>query len=301
VCYRRADAEGDFFRKLIEPVPITFVGDASHQGIYLFSAKGTLLTYLRNAYQQMDLVAMLNQGLTAFAQLPASERTPGSLTVPPLRPDPSADPTPPSDGLVLREFTRRLQGSNHQLERSTTPIEVHNMCFAASPQNDHVWITRTELEALLPSPLRVGAQVRMPETLAYRLCTMHLADTTRGGAYTWDPDDIRSREITVTVEQLSSSEATLRLDGALDFDHSKGPRARSMRATLQGQVRYRIHTQQFMAWDMVVLGTMRSAEQGVPAEITLGFAFERADGSQTGDDLPPHEDNATVIVAAPGN
>lgn len=283
----RRDAEGDFFRGLMDPVSRGIPSD-SPQGIYVCSAKGTLLDYQLNPSQDMDEASLLRKVLTAFEALPASERTPGAVQVPDLIADPQADPQPPADGMIVRVSTRRLKRQGHRYVADTTPLDIHNMHFAPTAQQDHLWITHDEMMGMVPARLQPGERVAMPDSLATRLCTLYLNDTTRDGAGWWQNLEITDRTVTFTVQSVGPQEATLRIDGKAHFGRNRGE-ARTMQARFQGLARYDLNAHQFITWDMVVLGDLRYLWGTQWIEQPMGFAFEKADGQLSTDQLPPRK------------
>src|SRR5947207_14197355 len=78
---RRQDAEGQFFRRVADQGPRKGEGGSTRQGIYCFTADGTLLAY-KNAGQLPDVMReTLQQGLRAWQKLPAERRKPGTIPV----------------------------------------------------------------------------------------------------------------------------------------------------------------------------------------------------------------------------
>jgi hypothetical protein len=290
----RRDAEGDFFRSLIEPVSNNLAYD-SPQGIYICSAKGTLVSYVRNPSQDMDAKALLLAALGDFERLPSSERGPGAVQVPDLVADPAAEPQPPAEGLTLRVHTRCLERHGSHWSRSSKPLEIHNMRFAATAQNDHLWMTHDEVAGMVPAKLEKGERVPMPESLATRLCTLYLADTTRDGSGWWQALEIVSKSIHLTVDSTTDHHALLRIEGSVELARERGADVRSMKATLQGLARYSKDTRQFTTWDMVVLGELRYLLGSQWVEQPMGFAFERADGTLATDSLPPRKLSTRMI------
>ena len=299
--FRRRDAEGDFFRQLVAPVPLPFPQDLSRQGIYLCTAQGRLLAYLRNVYQDMDLLGLLRQGLLAFEGIPLRERAPGTLAVPELVADPAAEPKPPQDGLVLRVYARRLQSGPRGLERSSEPVRAHDMTFLPSPQQGHMWLSKSDCEALVPLKLQVGAPVTLPAELVTQLCTLHLADTTCGAGKDWGREEAESMLISGRVRSVGKQLSTLDLEGKASFAHRTPMGSTRLEVKLQGRLRCETASRRIVSWDMVGLGTATQVEGGQQHVQLLGFGFERADGSLTEDVLLPHEDHFNLAGHAPRN
>jgi len=281
----RKDAEGDFFREVVSSVPQPYKEDPSRQGIYCASPSGRLLAHIRNMSGHMDVPGVLQQGLREFERLSASERAPGAVGE--LTADPYAVTLPPAGGVVLRTYTRRMQRSAGELAASSVAFFRHDMVFGSEPQYDHVWITRAEAAALIPSPLKVGASCDLPDSLAAQICRYHLADTTWRGSEEWSPSEIRARRFTCTVEAVDAGGATIAVVGHALF--ARGPRMR-MDAVVKGTLHYDTGRRTIDSFDMVAIGKRSErGDRGQALTSYLGIAFERADGSDAGDAIPPHD------------
>src|SRR5439155_3484399 len=84
------------------------VGGSTRQGVYCFTADGTLLAY-RNHHDPAVLRDDLHKALRQWEALPPERRRPGGVTVEDGgRPDRRYHRAPPPGGLVVNVFTRIL-------------------------------------------------------------------------------------------------------------------------------------------------------------------------------------------------
>lgn len=296
--YRLAGPEGDFYRGLVDPLPVTFAGDPSHQGIFCASASGSMLAYVRNMSTQVDGMDLMREALEAFAALPRSQRAPGAVRV--AAGSATSDQDPPEDGLILRAYTRRLQGSGDALRASAVPLVDHAMAIEAEPQPDHVWLTKAECDSLVPSALTPGAATQMPAALARRLCAFHLADTTLEGSTTWALEDIQACSARITVERVVGDIAWLSLRGQATVERKAlpGQVAIRMHVALRGHLRCDLASRRLSGFDLVGIGDMDVLSDGGKASGVLGFAFEVADGTRAGDRVPPHDGHGLAAYRA---
>src|SRR5688572_18003128 len=105
---RRQDAEGLFFRRVADQGPRKGAGGGTRQGIYCLTASGKLLAY-KNAHDPQVMRETLELGLRRWKVLPAEQRKPGAVEIPPPgKVDTRYTRVPPDGGLILRSYTRIL-------------------------------------------------------------------------------------------------------------------------------------------------------------------------------------------------
>src|SRR5437588_73498 len=75
---------------------------------------------------------------------------------------------------------------------------------------DHLWLTEEEWKALVPEKPRKGDKVPLPPAVAERVLRFHLVDNTRGEPPSWRRDQVRSQELTLTVEEADAGGVGLR-------------------------------------------------------------------------------------------
>jgi len=287
---RRDDDEGRFWRKVAKQSPYAPDDDSTLQGIYCLTADGQLLA-CKNAGQ--DPAAMrdaLRSGLVAWKKLPESKRLPGAVHVAdPGPPDPHFVRTPPVGGAVIKVFTRTLEVEGPE-----------NYIAAACSQGaggeaarDHLWLTREELRSLLPANPREGASIPVPTKLVDRIARFHLVDNTRGEPPHWQREEIRSAKMTLTVEHVSSTEISLRLDGSvlLSTNADAARAERGYDVQLLGHIALDRLSGALERFDVVAFGNHWGegpfTAGARPGQTPLGISFELVRKANPSDLVPP--------------
>lgn len=286
---RRQDAEGRFFRSVADQGPRKGEDGATRQGIYCFTVDGQLLAY-RNAGQAPDVMReVLRQGLRAWQQLPASRRMPGAVQVSdPDKSDLRYARAPPSGGKIINVYTRILDRDHGAFCKGTC-----RTLGGDQAARDHLWLTAAEGQAIVPAIAKPGDRFPLLPAVAERILRFHLTDNTRGEPPMWRRDEIRSQQITLTVEEVSAGVVRLRLDGsallANKTDASSAGRGFDVR--LLGHMAYNRARQALERFDVVAVGDhwgegpyTRGAR---PGRQPLGIVFELASSNSAADLVPP--------------
>ncbi len=293
---RRDDAEGRFFRSVADQGPRKGAGGGTRQGIYMLTADGKLLAY-KNAGQAPDVMRdTLKHGLREWAKLPEARRKPGAVKVPDHgKVDERYARTPPPGGLILKVFTRILDRKDGECVRGTCGSK-----WGDNAARDHLWLTAAEWKSLIPAAPKKGEKTDVPERIVERVLRFHLIDNTRGEPPFWTREQIRKKEMTLTVEEASDAEVVLRLDGAaLLADHADADKAkRGFDARLLGRLRYSPAKKAITAFDVVASGEhwgegafTRGAR---PGRTPLGVSFELAAADAPGL-VPPQAARETGV------
>ena len=205
---RRDDAEGKFFRSVADQGPRKGDGGATRQGIYCFTADGKLLAY-KNAGQLPEVMRdTLRQGLREWNKLPDERRKPGAIQVADLdKTDPRYSRTPPAGGLIVNVYTRILDRTKGEFCKGTCKT-----LGGDKAARDHLWLTEAEWKSMLPANPKKGDKSELSATVAERILRFHLTDNTRGEPPMWRKDEIRSHELTLTVDEVTAARVVLRLD-----------------------------------------------------------------------------------------
>lgn len=233
---------------------------------------------------------MLRRALDVWRALPASERRPGAIQIEDLTADPRFTRTPPPGGLILRSFTRALEGDAPDRLRAAR-IETYGA--QAGPQHDHVWLTKSEWQALVPPNVHMDMQFPVPEPVMLRIFRYHLVDGTVGEPTFWSREQVRSGTMTLTVESVTASRVRLRLDGHALLATAAEGSDRGYDVRLLGYLDYRPLEQAFERFDVVAQGDawggnpVYSAAEGRIGRRPLGVAFELASGELPSDRVPP--------------
>jgi hypothetical protein len=171
---------------------------------------------------------------------------------------------------------------------------------------DHLWITAAEAKAMVPPRPAEGTRVPMPPHLVERILRFHLIDNTRGEPPMWRHDDIRSQEMTLTVESVTPAAVSLRLDGSalLATQHDVAQADRGFEVRLQGQIRYNQATEKIDRFDVVAVGDHwgegHFTRNARPGRQPLGVAFELAEKPSAADLVPPQAAREINAYLKPG-
>jgi hypothetical protein len=285
---RRQDAEGRFFREVADQGPRKGEGGSTRQGIYCLTAGGKLLAY-KNAGQAPDVMRdVLKQALAAYRKLPAADRRAGAVAASgPADRDYSR--TPPPGGLIVRVYTRILDRD----DKGNYSKATCDVAGADLPARDHLWLTAAEWKELIPADPRPGERFPVPDRIAGRIVRFHLTDNTRGEPPLWRRSDVRSRDLTLTVEDVTPARVRLRLEGwalmATAGDASRADRGFDVR--LLGYVEYDRGGKAINRFDVVAVGDHwgegRFTRKARPGRAPLGVVFEMARGDSPADQVPP--------------
>ncbi len=93
----------------------------------------------------------------------------------------------------------------------------------------------------------------------------------------WRPEEVRSKELTLTVEAVSAEEIRMRLKGAASLSKEKSKFPYGCEAKLSGVLVYHRKKEEFTRFDVVTLGdwTWNYERKGGQKEL-LGVALELA-------------------------
>jgi hypothetical protein len=287
---RRDDAEGRFFRQVADQGPRKGEGGSTRQGIYCLTAEGKLLAY-KNAGQDADVMRdVLRRGLAEWRKLPVSQRQAGAVRIADeSTQDKRYSRALPPGGYVITVYTRLLeqgeQGELHCCSGNAGP--------GAAAARDHLWLTRDEGQALIPAAAHKGDQIAVPPAVAERILRFHLVDNTRGEPPHWQREQVRSRDLKLTVEDATPTRVRLRLEGTalLATDAKPDRAARGYEVRLLGYVEGNPGTRRLERFDVVALGShwgeatfTRGAR---PGRTPLGIAFEMVRSDVAANLVPP--------------
>jgi hypothetical protein len=150
---------------------------------------------------------------------------------------------PPAGGLILNVFSRiplDPPGGQWTPNRATG--------------RDHLWLTREEMRALLPSEWRTGVTYPVPAAVAERLLRFHLVDNVRGEPNHWRREEIREAALSLTV--VDAAKGALALAGTARMQAPPGGRAteRGYDARVQGALAWDRKAGRFTRVDLLAWG-----------------------------------------------
>ncbi len=232
---RREDAVGRFFRSLAESAGREGEGGSTRQGIYLFTADGSLLGAHNNRSANRHL-AVAEAALQAWDALPEERRRPGAVQIAPLD-ETTLDrryhrPLPP-DVYVIDVHARALKRDPASGALQSCSSSVEGVTRGDGPSVDHLWIRHNEWSELVAAAGRDG-KAAFPPALISRILRFHLVDNTRGEPPMWGPSEIRSSRL----ELIRTGPNEFRLEGEALLSTDPDPIAaqRGFDAKLSGEI-----------------------------------------------------------------
>jgi hypothetical protein len=317
------DSEVDFLREL------KCVANGAHGEAWVITAGGKRLEKLDLIADNKGFEASLERGLKTWAALPAAERDPGAVQVPkrgPLDPKRAVATAPPEGALIVRVYNRQL-GRDAKGELRYTVSEDYipalrdpklgivftstNWQLFRQPANDMMWIPKAEWQAMIPANPKTGQRVKVPTALIERIVKFQL-DPARGlgESNSFDQLTASACKLELTVEEVSSGEVRLRLDGYANLhnprsallqyqspavkQHSQSQIPLDYQPRLLGHLSYDPTKKVFTRFDMVALGDIRGRPvdenlmgERVGAVNLLGIAFELVTDPKPADFLSP--------------
>ncbi len=313
---QRDDPVGKFFRAVAKQGPRGGASDDTNQGVYCFTASGKLLWFGNSANVGQNLAAY-RQAVFAFRRLPAEEREPGAVKVPPLdekKVDEQFTRKLPEGAIAVRVFARALERDENG-KCSACEIKSNNAKAKVGLLSslDHMWIPAEEWRKLIPREAKPGDKITMPQAISMRIARYHLIDNTRGEPDMWKAEHVRKNEISLTVVEATPDVLKLRLDGnvllstsdeipATSAEVQRGERGYDV--ALLGGIQVDRKTTAITKFNVVALGdhwgTSRYTGQPRPGKTPLGIAFELADGKQAADVVPPQASRKWEEYLIPG-
>lgn len=196
--------------------------------------------------------------LAKWNELPEAERKPGAVQVEPEGPrDPAwAGEDPPAGHLALKVFVKNLKpDANGELSRDKY-IFPTTRAERTDAYRDSLWLTEAEWKSLVPKEPRKGDILPVPATMRERIFRFGLMERYRAMNYPWSREEIRSGDVTVTVEETTGPQLRLRLDGqaviASELDIEKADKG--YKGTLLGYLDYDLQKKTFTRFDLLALG-----------------------------------------------
>lgn len=287
---RRRDAEGEFFRSVANQGPRQGEGGSTRQGIYCLTASGKLLGYRNAGRNPGAMREVLAEGLKRWDELEDSIRRPGAIAVPDHGPaDERYFREPPRNGLIVKVHARALdKTAGGQLADAACRVGGGD-----EASRDHLWLTETEWRSLIPDSAKPGLTFPLPPAMAERIARFHLIDNTRGEPPMWRRDEVRKKDLQLTVERADPEHIVLRLAGeALLATHANYFLAgRGYDVQLLGYIQYDRPKDQIVRFDLVALGDhwgQGTFTRGArPGRTPLGITFELANGNSPADRVAP--------------
>jgi hypothetical protein len=248
-----------------------------------------------------NLAGYPKEALKKWKELPEEERR--KVKLPQLNP-----PRLPEGGLAVRVYMRPLkraadgafevitdqdirQNPRDYPKWLTDPSERRFPArIYAEPMGDILWLTKEEVQSLVPSEPRPGATFPVPDPVRLRIVRMHLKNGTQGWLGYWKREHVRSDAVTLRVDRVSPT-LRMALEGAVHVADHADPAASKTgyEAKLSGVLEYDPAKKAFVRFDLAAIGD----HWGPPGEFTrpgrapLGVAFELTRGDHPLDQAYP--------------
>lgn len=278
-----------------------------HQGLFVATTEGELLG-TRHTRDPEELLAMLDRALSAWpnrrTQLEAFE-------LGEVKREEAFDWAYPEGGLVLHQSYVDLE-RKFDLRPQDWRKDGHNI--------DFVWITREEMQSIVPETITLNESFALVEPVRSRLVRFHLLDMVRGETHPWKPDALEDVKIELTPYLQSDNKIELKITGRVRLcekgEWCSAPsrqspwgrgemccmmNERGFHAELLGYAAFNTKVREFSRFDLVAIGTRWGGTTfNVRSDDTepgpMGIAFTIA-GDEPRDRTPPHARPTTYYGA----
>jgi hypothetical protein len=249
----------------------------------------------------VELPGYPEEALKKWNELTESERR--AVKTPELDP-----PRLPEGGLAIRVYMRPLKRTpdggvaiitaedirNHPKDYPAWLIDPSEKRFPArlyaEPMGDVLWLTRQEVQSLVPADPKIGAVLPVPDPVRLRLVRMHLKNGTQGWLGYWEHRHIRSEKMELRVERTAPT-IRMALEGAvLLADQGELSQSKTgYEAQVRGVLEYDPAQKAFVRFDIVAIGDGWGppTEYARPGRAPLGIAFELSRGNSLMDQAYP--------------
>jgi hypothetical protein len=163
----------------------------------------------------------------------------------------------PSDGLVLRVFTRDVPRDPPLPER-----------WANAWNQDFAWFRKEEARQFLPAQVQLDQACQAPQALTLRLARLHLLDNVRGQTTPFPASAVQQAELSSRITAIDGDLITIGLAGVTrtmeqgkwwisGYRDMNQPslQKRGMELKLLGRARYDLARERFVSFELVAVGT----------------------------------------------
>jgi hypothetical protein len=307
---RQDDDEGRFlrlvswqgrFKDSFEEARAKMAGTAHgecHQGLFVATTEGELLG-TRHTRDPEELLEMLGK---AFSGWPNRKTQREVFELEDVVRQKEFDWEYPEGGLVLHQSYVDLERTFDDRPKDWRK-DGHNI--------DYVWITRDEMQSIVPQKIKIGEAFPLPDSVRTRLVRFHLLDMVRGETSPWKPEALEDVEIKLTPYLLGDQKVELKITGRVRLCERGewcGPPSRispwgrdemccvmnerGYHAEILGYAAYDRKENAFTRFDLVSIGTRwggttYNARTDDTEPGPMGIAFTIA-GNEPRDRTPPH-------------
>lgn len=236
----------------------------------------------------------LERGMADWVRLPDSERKPGAVKVDKITQSALPKLQMPPGGLVARGYIRgflRTGDGHFDFERL---LSVGGGRYESEPTRDHLWLTRDEWQALVPTAPLLTQTQPVPEAVADRITRYHLMVVPDCVTGFWPRDAVRTRTMSLHVEQSDDATIQMKLEGKVLLAYPANATIEASKdgfdARLIGRLTYDRIKKVFTTFNVVAFGSAWESNENRPrvnkeGRRWVGIAFELADPERPG--LPP--------------
>jgi hypothetical protein len=262
-------------------------------GIWLATPAGTQLAGNSELYK----------GLENWIKLSDKERKADAAQVEKLLAanPPKAGLTPPKGGLILKFYERYLDRDAKGELGHVKDKDWDWWGTYAEPQHDYMWLTQAEWKSLVPASAKKGDNFPVPEAISKRFFEGYIVCQATGTGPRWEWSEMATKELTLTVQEVSADGVRLRLQGHMKaknvrevlVDIGKSIYEKSefvVEARLLGYLDYDAQKKAFTRFDVVAVGDARGkagfSHPGFRPG-PHGWTFQLVTGDSWRDRVPP--------------
>ena len=245
------------------------------QGIYMMGPDGEYLEGLGAASGSADkMVRRLERALERWKKL-AADKDYGNLPVP--AGSAVAPPEVEQAALAFRVSLRDMPRKEGSAEgRRFTERDMRRrpwMAFTEWAWNQN-WLTLEDATGLVPSPDVIAAQAVDPK-LVDRMYRQVLVDNVRGQTPTWDPADVKTATLTMSLVSDQDGLQTIAYQGQAHMQSE----TQRYEATLYGQAVWNPGEERFESFCLVAMGEREGAgtfnqRSGDPGPAPMGVVLD---------------------------
>ncbi len=231
----------NFFRELVP---------TGSQGIYVFTPSGKELSEMKWNWSTVDMgvIDLMKTSKQRWDTMPKAERTKSVATGGGVKPEAKLYP---ANGLVLHFYTRDL--NQDQTPRSK------------EWNQDFVWFQKHEAKQFVPTPIKIGQQIDVPQFLVERLARFHLLDSVHGQTRGFEQGDVKLARLTSKITSVKNGVVGLDFEGETKTDaeglwgvnreEPSAMRKRGYETRLLGRATVDTAKQKFTSFELVGSGT----------------------------------------------
>ena len=232
----------------------------------------------------------LHAALEKFKQMAPEKRKTSIEELPNSWKGRAAEPNPPAEGLILKQYNRGFHRDADGKMHSDGQMPLH----------DSLWMTRAEWQSLVPDQPRVGDSMTVPPFLVSRFGVHH------GSAFGANGVRISPTPkptLTLTVEDASPEQLRLRLKGSLQTSDCQGSlKVAVVDYQVTGCLHYDVKKKTFSRFDMVAVGEISGTENPPPKGRTreVVMLFQLSPGETPWQRTPPFSGGGQGAYFKPG-